>query len=171
MKNLKLKILAFSSVGIIALTEVFRAAINATGNDYNIPAFAPVRALGLLAVDAFVFFIFAYLTSRIINDKEVPSELRNQKMQTGFFITGFLLCAVDAVRDAILDPANINASSSVVWVFFLWLGVCSIRSLNEVSGQRHTGRLLRAILCLMVAAVALFVYVLLWISAIYKFSV
>lgn len=171
MKNLKLKILAFSSVGIIALTEVFRAAITATGNDYNVPAFAPVRALGLLAVDAFVFFIFAYLTSRIINDKEVPSELRNQKMQTGFFITGFLLCAVDAVRDAILDPANINASSSVVWVFFLWLGVCSIRSLNEVSGQRRTGRLLRAILCLMVAAVALFVYVLLWISAIYKFSV
>lgn len=171
MKNLKLKILAFSSVGIIALTEVFRAAINATGNDYNVPAFAPVRALGLLAVDAFVFFIFAYLTSRIINDKEVPSELRNQKMQTGFFITGFLLCAVDAVRDAILDPANINASSSVVWVFFLWLGVCSIRSLNEVSGQRRTGRLLRAILCFMVAAVALFVYVLLWISAIYKFSV
>lgn len=171
MKNLKLKILAFSSVGIIALTEVFRAAINATGNDYNVPAFAPVRALGLLAVDAFVFFIFAYLTSRIINDKEVPSALRNKKMQTGFFITGFLLCAVDAVRDAILDPANINASSSVVWMFFLWVGVCSLRSLNEVSGQRRTGRLLRAILCFMVAAAALFIYVLLWISAIYKFSV
>ena len=169
MKNLKLKILCFSSLGIIALTEVFRAAINATGNDYNVPAFAPVRAIGLLAVDAFVFFIFAYLTSRIINDKDVPSALRNQKMQTGFFITGFLLCAVDAVRDAILDPANINASASVVWTFFLWLGVCSFSSLGEVSGQKRTGRILRALLCLLIAAVALFIYVLLWISAIYKF--
>ena len=171
MKNLKLKILCFSSLGIIVLTEIFRAAINATGSDYNALAFAPVRAIGLLAVDAFVFFIFAYLTSRIINDKEVPSELRNQKIQTGFFLSGFVLSAADAVRDAILDPANINASSSVVWMFFLWLGVCSVRSLNEVSGKNRTGRLLRAILCFTVAAVALFIYVLLWISAIYKFQV
>ena len=114
MKNLKLKILAFSSVGIIALTEVFRAAINATGNDYNVPAFAPVRALGLLAVDAFVFFIFAYLTSRIINDKEVPSALRNKRIQTVFITVGVILSAIDAVRDALIDPANINASASML---------------------------------------------------------
>ncbi len=171
MKNLKLKILAFSSVGIIALTEVFRAAINATGNDYNVPAFAPVRAIGLLAVDAFVFFIFAYLTSRIINDKEVPSALRNKRIQTVFITVGVILSAIDAVRDALIDPANINASASVVWMFFLWLAVCSFSSLGEVSGQKRTGRILRAILCLLVAAVAIFLYTLFWISAIYKFLV
>lgn len=169
MKNLKLKLLGFSSIGVIALTEVFRAAINATGYDYNVPAFAPVRAIGLLAVDAFVFFIFAYLTSRIINEKDVPSELRNKKLQTGFLVAGLLLSAGDAVRDAIIDPANINASSAVVWVFFLWLAVCSLRSLSEVSGQKRTGRILRAILCFIVSAVAIFLYVLFWISAFYKF--
>ena len=169
MKNLKLKILGFASVGTIILTEVFRAAINATGNDYNVPAFAPIRALGLLAVDAFIFLIFAYFTSRIINDKDVPSELRNKKLQNGFLIAGITLSAVDAIRDAILDPANINSSMSVIWVFFLWLCVCSLRSLGEVSGQKRTGRILRSILCLLISSVTLFLYVLLWVSAFYKF--
>jgi hypothetical protein len=171
MKNLKLKLLGFSSIGTIVLTEVFRAAIGMTGYDYNVPAFATVRALGLLAVDAFVFFIFAYLTSRIINDKEVPSALRNKRIQTVFITVGVILSAIDAVRDALIDPANINASASVVWMFFLWLAVCSFSSLGEVSGQKRTGRILRAILCLLVAAVAIFLYTLFWISAIYKFLV
>lgn len=169
MKNMKIKLLGFFSVCTIVLAEVFRAAIGMTGYDYNVPAFAPVRAIGLLAVDAFVFFIFAYLTSRVLNDRDVPSALRNKKMQTAFITVGAVLSAIDAVRDALIDPSNINASTSVVWTFFLWLGVCSLCSLSEVSGQKRTGRIIRAILCLLVASVAIFLYVLFWISAFYKF--
>ena len=171
MKNMKIKLLGFASICIIVLTEVFRAAIGMTGYDYSSTAFAPVRAIGLLAVDAFVFFIFAYLTSRIINDKDVPSALRNKKMQAAFITAGTVLSAIDAVRDALIDPANITASTSVVWTFFIWLGVCSLCSLSEVSGKKRTARILRAVLCLLVASVAIFLYVLFWISAIYKFIV
>lgn len=168
MKGMKLRITVFAAVVMIALSEIFRAAILLTEYDYSAAAFAPVRAVGLIGVNLLIFSLGAFLIGRKRDDREFPSKLRNTRFTALFISVGTALSLADCIRNSILYPDTISASFATLFAFFLWLGIGSLMSLSEVLGTEKRNRMLRSMLSLAVSAISLAAYIFGWISAFYS---
>ncbi len=168
MKGLKLRMTFFASITMIAISVIFKEAINLTEHNFSDMMFFPVRAIELLGLDLFVFAIGAFLIGRKNDEASFPGKLKEKSMAKAFFFAGAILAGVDAFRDSILqaNAQTAPASLAVPGVFFLWIGVGSLMSLGEVEGDAKTYRIARAVLSLIVFAGCAALYVLNWISAV-----